>query len=230
MNSDNLIKQSSNVPLERPRVIGCGILHKEVEFLIQKNDWPLDTCFLDSTLHNNLSLLSESLEKAIIEGVRQGYQEGYLRKSIVQDPLNRTNTGDNTPCILHLTSVEGDTLKISFTAKGGGSENMSRLKMLTPADGVEGVKQFVIDTVKEAHASVCPPSIVGVGIGGTFEKAALLAKKALLRDIGSVHEDPFYKNLEEELFLAINNLKIGPMGLGGDTTCLDVFIKTFENL
>ncbi|MFC1485281.1 fumarate hydratase, partial [bacterium] len=163
----------------------------------------------------------------IDEGVRQGYKEGYLRKSIVEDPLSRTNTKDNTPSIIHLKSVSGDKIKISLTAKGGGAENMSAIKMLAPANGVEGIKQFIIDTVKNAGANACPPVIVGVGIGGTFEKAAILAKESLLRELGSNNEDPFYDALEKELLNTINKLGTGPMGLGGKVTSLGVFIKTY---
>lgn len=165
------------------------------------------------------------LQTAIDEGVRQGYKEGYLRKSIVADPFRRTNTTDNTPAIIHIKQVMGDKLKIALATKGGGAENMSRLKMLVPADGIEGVKKFVIETVELAGANPCPPVIVGVGIGGTFEKSALLAKHALFRKIGSTHEDPFYADLEQELLGKINQLGIGPMGLGGSSTALAVFVN-----
>lgn len=167
-----------------------------------------------------------SLEDAINEGVRQGYKEGYLRASMVADPLKRTNTKDNTPAIIHIELVPGDRLKLSMMAKGGGSENMGALKMLKPSDGIEGVKRFVIETVKEAWANPCPPIVVGVGIGGTFEKAALLAKKALLRSVAEPHPDPFYAGLERELLQKINDLGIGPQGLGGRVTALAVHIET----
>lgn len=167
------------------------------------------------------------LESAINEGVRRGYQKGYLRKSIVSDPFSRVNTKDNTPAVVHIKHVMGDKLKITFAPKGGGSENMSRLQMLVPAQGLEGVKQFVLDSVEIAGANPCPPIIVGVGVGGTFEKASLLAKQALLREIGSVHPDPFYAALEEELLTEVNKLGIGPAGLGGRTTALAVFVDTY---
>lgn len=170
--------------------------------------------------------LDFDLEDAINQGVRQGYQDGYLRKSIVKDPLNRVNTGDNTPAIVHLTLVPGDQLTLTIAPKGGGAENMSQLKMLAPADGLDGVKQFIVDVVRKAGSNACPPLVVGVGIGGTFEKAAFLAKRSLLRDIGSSNESPFYNDLEKELLDSINQLGIGPMGLGGRTTALGVFIST----
>lgn len=165
-----------------------------------------------------------SIEDAINEGVRQGYRDGYLRKSCVADPLRRTNTGDNTPAMIYYEIVKGDGLKITVAPKGFGSENMSAIKMLVPADGVEGVKKFVLDTVANAGPNPCPPIVVGVGIGGTFDKAALLAKKALLRDVSRANEDPFYRRLEEELLEKINQLGIGPQGFGGKTTALGVNI------
>ncbi len=168
-----------------------------------------------------------SLTDAINEGVRQGYQEGYLRKSIVNDPLIRENTKDNTPAIIHYDIVPGDKLKISFAPKGFGSENMSRLKMLKPSDGVQGVKDFVIQTVKEAGPNPCPPIVVGVGIGGTMEKACILAKKALLRDLYTHNSKYHIKNLEVELYEEINRLDIGPQGFGGNTTALGVNIEVF---
>lgn len=173
-------------------------------------------------------LLGEgTLQDAIDRGVADGYTSGFLRKSIVRDPLNRVNTGDNTPSVVHLTQVPGDKLKLTFTAKGGGSENMSRQAMLKPADGVEGVKQFVVEAVRRAGANPCPPVIVGVGIGGTFEKSAWLAKKALLRNLGSRHPDKYYAALEEELLELVNLTGVGPQGLGGTTTALDVLIEVY---
>jgi len=163
--------------------------------------------------------------KAINEGVSKGYTEGYLRKSIVSDPVKGKNTGDNTPAIVHTLIVPGDKVKITVAPKGGGSENMSEVKMMKPADGIEGVKNFVIDRVRRSSSNPCPPTVIGVGIGGTFEYVAFLAKKALLRDIGQRHPDPFYADVERELFQRINDLGIGPMGLGGRTTALDVFIE-----
>ncbi len=168
-----------------------------------------------------------NLEKAIENGVRMGYETGYLRKSVVSDPLNRTNTGDNTPPVVHYKFVDGDKLKITFSPKGFGSENKSAIKMLNPADGREGVIDFVIETVKNAGANPCPPMIIGVGIGGTFEKAALLAKYALTRDIGKSNENKFYQELEEELLEKVNRLGIGPAGLGGTITALGVNVEYF---
>jgi fumarate hydratase subunit alpha len=167
------------------------------------------------------------LQEAIQAGVAKGYTEGYLRKSIVADPLRRKNTGDNTPAIIYTEIVPGDKLKIVVQPKGGGSENMSEVKMLAASDGVDGIKRFVVDRVERSQANPCPPVIVGVGIGGTFERCALLAKRALLREIGSVHSDPFYAQLEQELLERINRLGIGPQGLGGRVTALAVFIEAF---
>ena len=173
-----------------------------------------------------VKLVGGSIEKAINEGVAEGYTEGYLRKSVVSDPLfDRKNTGTNTPAVIHYKIVEGDKVKIIVAPKGGGSENMSRLKMLKPADGIEGVKKFVIETVSIAGANPCPPVIVGVGIGGNFELSALLAKKALLRPLGDRNPDPRYAKLEEELLQEINKLGIGPSGFGGRITALDVKIE-----
>ncbi|AZR72885.1 fumarate hydratase [Anoxybacter fermentans] len=168
-----------------------------------------------------------NLEEAVQEGVRLGYAEGYLRKSIVEHPFRRRNTGDNTPAVIHTELVSGDNLKIIVAPKGGGSENMSKIKMLKPADGKEGVIDFVLQCVKEAGPNPCPPIVVGVGIGGTFEKAAYLAKKALLREIGSSHPDPEIAELEQILLQKINDLGIGPAGFGGVITALDVNIEIF---
>lgn len=165
------------------------------------------------------------INAAVHEGVRRGYTEGYLRKSVVRDPLDRVNTGDNTPAMIYWDIVPGDKLKITVAPKGFGSENMSRIKMLKPSDGVEGVKSFIVDTVSEAGPNPCPPVVIGVGIGGTFDKAALLAKKALLRPCGSHNPDPFYAALEDELLTRINALGIGPQGFGGRTTALSLQIE-----
>ena len=167
------------------------------------------------------------LEDAINEGIRQGYVEGYLRKSVVKDPIIRENTKDNTPGIIHYKIVEGDQVKIKVAPKGFGSENMSRVFMLKPADGIEGVKDAVLTAVKDAGPNACPPMVVGVGIGGTFEKFALMAKEALTREVGSHSEIPYVKDLEEELLEKINKLGIGPGGLGGSTTALAVNINTY---
>jgi fumarate hydratase subunit alpha len=164
---------------------------------------------------------------AINEGVRRGYRQGYLRKSVVKDPFERVNTGDNTPAIIHTQIVPGDQLKITVAPKGFGSENMSRLVMLTPADGIEGVKKFIVETINLAGANPCPPIVVGVGIGGTMEMAALLAKEALVRELGTVNKNPLLADLETELLTAVNNLGIGPQGLGGRCTALAVHVNTF---
>jgi fumarate hydratase subunit alpha len=177
-------------------------------------------------LGDDVRIADGNLVEAINEGVRRGYQEGYLRKSICH-PFTRKNTGDNTPAVVHVELVPGDRLKIIFAPKGGGSENMSRVTMLRPSDGKKGIKDFVVTRVKESGANPCPPTIVGVGIGGTFEKAAWLAKKALLRPLGSAHPDPELAAFEQEIFAAINKLGIGPQGFGGSTTSLAVHIELF---
>lgn len=167
-----------------------------------------------------------NLAQAVGKGVRRGYAEGYLRKSVVSDPLERVNSGDNTPAMLYTELVPGDKLTITVAPKGFGSENMSRIAMLKPSDGVEGVKDFIVDTVEQAGPNPCPPVVVGVGIGGTFDKCALLAKKALLRELGAPSPLPFYAALERELLDKINALGIGPQGFGGRTTALAVHIET----
>ena len=168
-----------------------------------------------------------SLEDAINEGVRQGYKEGYLRKSVVKDPIQRENTKDNTPAIIHYSIVPGDKVKITVAPKGFGSENMSRVFMLKPADGIEGVKDAILTAVKDAGPNACPPMVVGVGIGGTFEKCALMAKQALTRNVEEHSEIPYVKELEIEMLEKINGLGIGPGGLGGTTTALAVNINTY---
>ena len=168
--------------------------------------------------------IAGDFEQAVHEGVRRGYVEGLLRKSVVGDPLRRVNTGDNTPAVLHTRLVPGDRLTLTVAPKGFGSENMSRLRMLTPAQGVEGVKAFVLETVKQAGANPCPPMVLGVGIGGDFEQVAELAKRALMVPLDAHHPDPFYAALERELLEAVNETGIGPQGLGGRTTCLGLHI------
>ena len=168
-----------------------------------------------------------SVEKAVNEGVRQGYQEGYLRKSVVGDPLLRVNTKDNTPAVIHYELVPGDQVEITLAPKGFGSENMSKIWMLKPADGAEGVKEAIIETVREAGPNACPPVVVGVGIGGTFEKAAILAKQALTREIGTHSPLAHIREMEEELLQKINEIGLGPAGLGGDITALAVNINTY---
>ncbi len=168
-----------------------------------------------------------NLEDAVNEGVRRGYAEGYLRKSVVKDPIRRGNTGDNTPAHIHYEIVPGDKVKVTFAPKGFGSENMSQIKMFPPAAGEKGVKDFIVQVVKDAGANPCPPVVVGVGIGGTFDTAALMAKEALLIPFDAPNEDEYYKRMEAELLDRINDLGIGPQGLGGKTTALAVKIKTF---
>lgn len=175
----------------------------------------------------DVHIIGGLLEDAINEGVRQGYDEGFLRKSVVKDPLDRVNTNDNTPAIIYYDIVQGDKIKITVSPKGFGSENMSRIKMLKPSDGLKGVKDFIIETVMLAGPNPCPPIVIGVGIGGTFDKAAYLAKKALIRPLDKRNSKEFYSNLEEELLEAINKLGIGPQGFGGKTTALGVNIETY---
>lgn len=175
----------------------------------------------------DVHLQGGSLEDAVNKGVRQGYVEGFLRKSVVKDPLIRENTKDNTPAVIHYKIVEGSQVKIKVAPKGFGSENMSRVFMLKPADGIEGVKEAVLTAVKEAGPNACPPMVVGVGIGGTFEKCALMAKEALTREIGTHPDIQYVKEMEKELLAKINSLGIGPGGLGGTTTALAVNINTY---
>ncbi|WP_195926190.1 fumarate hydratase [Sarcina ventriculi] len=175
----------------------------------------------------DVHIIGGNLKDAINEGIRQGYNEGFLRKSVVKDPLDRINTMDNTPAIIYYDIVEGDKLKIKVAPKGFGSENMSQLKMLKPADGLEGIKDFVLKVVKEAGPNPCPPIVVGIGIGGTFDKAANLAKKALVRPLNEKNNNEFYANLEKELLKEVNELGIGPQGFGGKTTALAVNIETY---
>ena len=175
----------------------------------------------------NVRIIGDDVETAINEGVSVGYEEGYLRKSVVKDPINRSNTKDNTPAVIHYNIVPGDKLKITVVPKGFGSENMSALKMLKPSAGIDGIKDFVVQTVRIAGANPCPPIVVGVGIGGTTEKAALMSKTSLLRTIGDHHKDPYWAQVEKELLEQINALGIGPAGFGGVTTALGVHINTY---
>ena len=215
----------------------------------QQEDWPIAGTILDH-IKENYSIqdgtpicqdtgmacvfleigqdvhIDGDLRAAVDEGVRRGYTEGYLRKSVVADPIHRVNTGDNTPAMLYTELVPGDRVKITVAPKGFGSENMSRIAMLKPSDGIEGVRKFIVDSVAQAGPNPCPPIVVGVGIGGTFDKCALMAKKALLREIGKANPDPYYAELEAELLEKVNALGIGPQGFGGRTTALAVHVET----
>ncbi|OGK80503.1 MAG: fumarate hydratase [Candidatus Rokubacteria bacterium GWC2_70_16] len=182
-------------------------------------------CFVE--LGQDVHVTGGLLADAVNAGVRQGYTEGYLRASIVRSPFDRVNTGDNTPAVVHVEVVPGAALKIQIMTKGGGCENRSKYKMLTPAEGVEGVKAWVLECIKTAGPDACPPLIAGVGIGGTFEKAAILSKKALFRELGTPHPDPAVDALEKELLDRANRLGIGPQGYGGDTTALGIHILTY---
>jgi fumarate hydratase subunit alpha len=197
----------------------------EAETIPLCQDTGLAVVFAD--VGQGLGVTGGSLEKAINAGVALGYENGFLRKSVVRDPLRRDNTGDNTPAVIHYRIVPGDRLMITVAPKGFGSENMSALALLKPSDGVEGLKDFVERTVRAAGANPCPPVIVGVGVGGTLEKAALLAKRALLRPVGEKNPDPFWADLENELLAALNRLDIGPAGFGGRTTALAVHLNPY---
>lgn len=212
--------------------LGKEILAKIIENdkLAMKQNLPMcqDTgivvCFLEI---GSEVIFKGDIYEAINQGVSNAYINGYLRKSVVGHPLNRINTKNNTPAIVHIKSVVGDTFKITVAPKGGGSENMSLVKMLIPADGVEGIKKLVLDTVRYAGGKPCPPIIIGLGIGGDLEKAALLAKEALMREVDDEASDPYANKLEKELLEEVNNLGIGPMGFGGRTTCLAVKVNCF---
>lgn len=210
------------------QVLDKIILNSEIAF---KEEMPMcqDTgmacVFLE--IGQDVHFVGGNLEAAINEGIRKGYEEGYLRKSVVEDPIRRVNTNDNTPAIVYYDIVDGDKVKITLAPKGFGSENMSRIGMLKPSDGLDGVKNFVIETVKLAGPNPCPPMVVGVGIGGTFDKAAYLAKKALIRPINISNKDEFYKDLEMDLLEKINELGIGPQGFGGKTTALGINIEVY---
>ncbi|MBQ4423574.1 MAG: fumarate hydratase [Clostridia bacterium] len=215
---------------DEPFPTAQGILDKIIENygIAERNTVPIcqDTgvCCVFLKIGQDVHINGD-LRAAIDEGVRQGYAQGYLRKSVVGDPLRRQNTGDNTPAMLYTEIVPGDRIELTVAPKGFGSENMSRLAMLKPSDGVEGVKAFILKTVEEAGPNPCPPIVVGVGIGGTFDKAAYLAKKALMRSLDVRNPDPYYAGLEAELLEKINALGIGPQGFGGKTTALAVNIE-----
>ncbi len=232
LNSDITNELKSSINKEKSP-IGKEILNKLIQNAeIAKNqdipicqDTGMAVVFVE--LGQDVCIEGTNITDAINEGVRRGYENGFLRKSVVGDPIRRINTGDNTPAIIHYDIVRGDKIKITVAPKGFGSENMSSLKMLKPSDGQEGVEEFVVKTVSEAGANPCPPIIVGVGIGGTMEKAAYLAKKALLRPICSKNSDEFYGAMERELLEKINRLGIGPQGFGGTTTALGVNIEVY---
>lgn len=197
----------------------------ETDHLPLCQDTGMAVVFLE--LGQDVHVVGGNLSDAVHNGVALGYQDGLLRKSVVSDPLERVNTGDNTPAVIHYNVVPGENLTITVAPKGFGSENMSRIAMIKPSDGVEGVKNFVLETVKLAGPNPCPPIVVGIGIGGTFEKVAALAKFALLRPVTESNCKPYYKDLEETLLTEINALGIGPQGFGGKTTCLGVNIETY---
>lgn len=200
----------------------AAIAHEEEMPICQDTGMAVFFIELGTDLH-----VDGSLPDAINEGVRRGYTNGYLRKSVVADPLRRVNTKDNTPAVIYYDFVPGDRIKITYAPKGFGSENKSALKMLNPSDGLEGVIAFVLNTVRKAGANPCPPMVLGVGIGGTMDKVAMLSKKALTREVGSHHPDPFYAELENTLLEKINLLGIGPQGMGGSVTALGVQIEAF---
>ncbi|MEI8217224.1 MAG: fumarate hydratase [Eubacteriales bacterium] len=212
-----------------PKSIFCDLL--ENARLAGQNRIPMcqDTgmAVVFMEIGQDIHFISGYIEDAVNQGVREAYEDGFLRKSVVSHPLERKNTGDNTPAVIHYEIVKGDKVKITTTAKGFGSENMSRIKMLNPSDGEEGVLDFIIETVKLAGPNPCPPVVVGVGIGGTMEKAALIAKKALTRDIGVPSKDQKAREIEERSLEAINKLNIGPQGFGGKTSAFSVNIDVF---
>lgn len=224
LKSGAAIEESNTGKEVLKQLLENAIIAKEENIAICQ-DTGMAVIFID--IGQEVTVVNGNLTDAINEGVRKGYQKGYLRKSVVSDPLLRQNTGDNTPAVIHYNITSGDKLKITVAPKGFGSENMSALKMLKPSDGIEGVKKFIIDTVSNAGPNPCPPIVVGVGIGGTMEKAALLAKKALMRPINESNPLPHIKELEEEMLTKINKLGIGPAGLGGKVTALGLNIEVF---
>ena len=231
--SEDMKEALRNAQTSEKSPLGCQILSQLQENLKIAGEDMIPICqdtgmavvFLK--VGQDVHLEGGSIEDAVNEGVRQGYTEGYLRKSVVKDPLIRENTKDNTPAVIHYEIVPGDKVTITVAPKGFGSENMSRVFMLKPADGIEGVKNAVLTAVKDAGPNACPPMVVGVGIGGTFEKCALMAKQALMRPVGSHSDIPYVKEMEEELLSRINGLGIGPGGLGGTTTVLAVIVNTY---
>jgi fumarate hydratase subunit alpha len=229
----DLLEQLQQYRITEESNLGKQILDNIIEnaSIAEKQRMPIcqDTgmAVLFVEIGQDVQVVGGYLEGAIEEGVRKGYKEGYLRKSIVEDPLHRKNTNDNTPAIIHYKIVKGDKLSITAAPKGGGSENMSALKMLKPSDGAEGVKQFVMDTVEAAGPNACPPFVIGVGIGGDFELAPYLAKKALLRPVKESSSRPHIAQMEKELLEMLNQTGIGPQGLGGTTTAVAVNIETY---
>ena len=202
----------------------CHLAREHQQAMCQDTGIAVVYLYIGQDVH----IIGGSLADAVNEGVRQGYEDGYLRKSVVEEPLfERMNTGDNTPAVMHMEIMPGDQLRIMVVPKGAGSENMGAMKMLKPADGLDGAKQFILDTVRNAGGNPCPPIVVGIGVGGTMEKAPMLAKQALTREIGSRNPNPLYAKLEEELLEAINNMGIGPQGLGGRVTALAVHIEYY---
>ena len=231
--SDDMDKVLKNATKEEASPLGKKILEQLQENLTIADQDMIPICqdtgmavvFIE--IGQDVHFVGGSLEDAINEGVRQGYTDGYLRKSVVGDPIERINTKDNTPAVIHYSIVEGEKVKIIFAPKGFGSENMSRVFMLKPADGIEGVKNAILTAVKDAGPNACPPMVVGVGIGGTFEKSALMAKQALTRNLNETPEISWVADLEKEMLEKINGLGIGPGGLGGSTTALAVNINTY---
>lgn len=231
--SPDMIEVFDNARKNEKSPLGCQILEQLDENLKIAAEDMIPICqdtgmsvvFID--IGQDVHIEGDNLEDAINEGVRQGYVEGYLRKSVVKDPILRENTKDNTPAVIHYSIVPGENIKITLAPKGFGSENMSRVFMLKPADGIEGVKEAVLTAVSEAGPNACPPMVVGVGIGGTFEKCALLAKKALTRPADSSSKIEYVKEMEDELLEKINKLGIGPGGLGGTRTALAVNVETY---
>lgn len=232
--SQDMQEKLKNVQKEEKSMLGRQILNQLEENLVIAREDQIPICqdtgmaviFLE--IGQDVHLVGGDLEEAVNEGVRQGYVQGFLRKSVVSDPLLRENTKDNTPAVVHYSIVPGENVKITLAPKGFGSENMSRVYMLKPADGIEGVKQAVLQAVDDAGPNACPPMVVGVGIGGTFEKCALMAKKALTRPVNERSGIPYVRDLEEELLENINKLGIGPGGLGGTVTALAVNINTYS--
>lgn len=242
--------------VERLCIEACQYLPEDVKTAIRQcrkeEDWAIAQGVLDNIIENfeiaereqvpicqdtgmacvfleigqDVHITGGGLREAVDEGVRRGYENGYLRKSVVKDPVRRGNTGDNTPAMLYTEIVPGDQIRVTVAPKGFGSENMSAIRMFKPSAGIEGIKSFILETVEAAGPNPCPPIVIGVGIGGTFDKAALLAKKALLRELGSRNPDPYYGALEEEMLEKVNELGIGPQGFGGRTTAIGLNIET----